>query len=109
MMIKFNKREAIVLITILFLLVVINIIGYCRREHWKKQYSLIIEELTCQISINSANQTELETLPGIGPALAQRIIDYRKEYGNFRSLDGLKCVRGIGEEKYRKILPYIKL
>ena len=50
------------------------------------------------IDLNSADQAALETLPRIGPALAQRIIDWREENGRFRSVDDLLAVAGIGEK-----------
>ena len=50
------------------------------------------------IDLNSADQTALETLPRIGPALAQRIIEWRDENGRFRSVDDLLAVPGIGEK-----------
>lgn len=49
------------------------------------------------VHINRATLAELETLPEIGPAIAQRIIDYRAAHGNFDSLEGLAQVSGIGE------------
>lgn len=55
------------------------------------------------VNINTATQTELETLPGIGPSLALKIINYRKENGKFSSIDEIKNVSGIGESKYETI------
>ncbi|MEV8219295.1 ComEA family DNA-binding protein [Microbacterium sp. NPDC077391] len=50
------------------------------------------------VNLNTADQTALETLPRIGPALAQRIIDWRDENGRFRAVDDLLAVPGIGEK-----------
>lgn len=55
------------------------------------------------ININTATQTELETLPGIGPSMASKIIEYRKENGSFKSIEDLKNVSGIGEAKYAQV------
>ena len=55
---------------------------------------------TGQVNINKANIQELDALPGIGPTLAQRIIDYRTAHGPFTSIESLNEVSGIGEKKY---------
>ena len=55
------------------------------------------------VNINFATQTELENLPGIGPTLAKRIIDYRNQYGFFDSIDSLKDVPGFGEAVFEQI------
>ena len=59
------------------------------------------------ININTATALELETLPGIGPALAQRIVDYRTEHGDFQAPEELINVKGIGENKLLDILDLI--
>lgn len=56
-----------------------------------------------KVNINTATQDELDSLPGIGPSLAERIISYREENGNFKSTDELQNVKGIGDAKYADI------
>ena len=60
-----------------------------------------------KININKANQTELETLSGIGPSTAEKIIKYREENGKFSSIEDLKNIDGIGESKFESIEKYI--
>lgn len=62
-----------------------------------------------KININTATQTELETLPGIGSSTALKIINYRKENGKFKSIEDIKNVNGIGDSKYNKIKDMIKI
>ncbi len=60
-----------------------------------------------KININTANQTELETLSGIGPSTALKIINYKKEHGKFNNIEEIKNVPGIGESKFENIKEYI--
>lgn len=55
------------------------------------------------ININTADADQLIKLKGIGPALAQRIIEYREQNGAFKSIDEIKNVRGIGDKKFADI------
>ena len=61
------------------------------------------------ININNATQSQLETLPGIGPSIAIKIINYRNEHGKFKSINDIKNVNGIGENKFNKIKDLIKV
>jgi competence protein ComEA len=56
-----------------------------------------------RISLSSATQSQLEELDGIGPALAQRIMEYRDQHGGFRSIDELQEVSGIGAKRFEAL------
>lgn len=56
-----------------------------------------------KVNINTATQAQLETLPGIGPSTAIKIIEHRKEKGKFTQIEDIKEVKGIGDSKYNKI------
>lgn len=60
-----------------------------------------------KININTAGVRELDQLPGVGPAVAQRIISYRQEHGRFQKAEDLMAVKGIGEKIFAKIRPYV--
>ena len=62
---------------------------------------------TDKININTADVETLQKLPGIGPALAQRIVDFRETNGPFQTVTQLTSVSGIGVEKLNQILDYI--
>jgi competence protein ComEA len=60
-----------------------------------------------KVNINTATLEELESLPGIGPSLGQRILDYRTQHGPFRSVDELLNVSGIGDKRLADIRPKV--
>lgn len=52
------------------------------------------------VALNTATVEQLDTLPGVGPVLAQHIVDYRTEHGGYRSVDELREVNGIGDRRF---------
>jgi len=59
------------------------------------------------ININTATAADLQQVPGIGPSTAQKIIDTRKSYGAFKSVDDLLAIKGIGPKKLEKMRKYL--
>ena len=60
-----------------------------------------------KVNINTADSTQLQTLNGVGPATAQKIIDYRDSSGRFTAIEDLKNVSGIGDKTFEKLKDYI--
>ena len=61
------------------------------------------KEADGRININTADEKALDELPGVGPATARKIIEYREENGNFQAPEDLKKIRGIGDAKFEKL------
>ena len=62
-----------------------------------------------KVNINEAKQEDFEQLPGIGPSIAKKIVEYREQNGKFTSIDELQEVKGIGKAKFENIREYIMM
>ena len=60
-----------------------------------------------RVNVNTADASQLALLPRVGPSVAQKIIDFRKENGPFKSAEDLMLVQGIGEKTYQLLKPYV--
>lgn len=61
------------------------------------------------VDVNSATAAQLESLPGVGPRTAERIVDYRRDQGGFKKVEELMNVRGIGERSFLKLRPLVTI
>ncbi len=62
-----------------------------------------------QVNVNTATVQELQLLPRVGPALAQRIVDFRTANGPFKAPEELARVKGIGEKSFARLAPYVSV
>lgn len=60
-----------------------------------------------RVNINTADASQLALLPRVGPSVAQKILDFRKENGPFKSAEDLMLVQGIGEKTFQLLKPYL--
>ncbi|MDR7420542.1 MAG: ComEA family DNA-binding protein [Armatimonadota bacterium] len=66
-------------------------------------------ETAVTVNVNTATAEDLERLPGVGPVLARRIVEFREARGLFRRLEDLQQVQGIGPRLYRRVEPFVRL
>jgi competence protein ComEA len=62
---------------------------------------------TAIVNINTATQAQLESLPGVGAKAAERILEYRQKNGQFKKIEDLMNVKGIGEKSFLKLKPWL--
>ena len=62
---------------------------------------------TAPVNLNTATQAQLESLPGVGAKAAERILEYRQKNGNFKKIEDLMNVKGIGEKSFLKLKPLL--
>ena len=102
-------RETLALAGITVALVAVNAASLLRQHRARQSATLAVERGPVLFSINRASAAELERLPGIGPVLAERIVQYRARAGGFRSLEELKRVKGIGDKTFARIAAHLVL
>jgi len=66
-------------------------------------------QAAAMVNLNTASIAQLETLPGVGKAVAERIVEYRDKNGGFKKIEDLMSVRGIGEKSFLKIKPLVSV
>ncbi len=121
-MFGFTHQERAVILFLLFALIVGSAIALLKRRNSgfapelippQSQKSEVDEPLKGnrkpfpnpirrKVNINTAGLEELESLPGIGPALARRIIDYRTKNGRFKKIEEIEKVSGVGEKSFQR-------
>ncbi|MCC6139880.1 MAG: helix-hairpin-helix domain-containing protein [Nitrospira sp.] len=60
-----------------------------------------------RVDLNRATAADLDQLPGVGPVLAKRMVDYRKSVGRFQAVEDLRAVKGIGKKKLEQLKPFV--
>ena len=85
-----------------------DLIAVPNEEHSQSQTTETLAPSTPELlNINTASAEELQTLPNIGVQMAQRIVDYREQYGEFASVEDLQKVKGIGAKTLEKLRPFV--
>jgi competence protein ComEA len=114
----FRRFRPQILVSVLVVVVLAGGALYASRLSEKAPrvvYSASLQEVAAEagepllVNINTADVEELDELPGVGPATAEEIIQYRRGNGPFRSLDELEEVKGIGPKTLQKIKPFAEV
>jgi competence ComEA-like helix-hairpin-helix protein len=89
----------------------ISCVNLPRHPATETRSSLVVptNQTKLRVNLNTASQRELESLPGVGKVIAERIIAHRDQYGPFRREAHLMMVRGISDRKFRTLRPLIKV
>lgn len=75
----------------------------------RPQGTLALSGGPARLDLNHATADQLDTLPGVGPTLANDILSYRRAHGRFSSLDELREIAGIGERRFARLKPFLKI
>jgi comEA protein len=72
-----------------------------------KAAATVTATATAPVNLNTATAEQLATIPGVGPRMAERIVDYRQKNGGFKKVEDLMNVSGVGEKSFLKMKPLI--
>jgi competence protein ComEA len=89
------------------LLVVLMMAAPALAQDSAKRTSAPAAAAAAPVNLNTATAAQLDALPGIGKATADRIVEYRQKNGGFKKVEDLMNVKGIGEKNFLKLKPYI--
>ncbi|HHT9138424.1 MAG: helix-hairpin-helix domain-containing protein [Candidatus Brocadiales bacterium] len=76
---------------------------------WQARFCLSVEQVEGKVNINTATESQIALLPGLGPKLATEVVNYRANNGNFKTIEDIKKVSGVGDKKFEKIKDYVVL
>jgi competence protein ComEA len=88
-------------------LVLMSFTSAAAQEGGRKTTPAPTASASAPLNLNTATVTQLETLPGIGKATAERILEYRQKMGGFKKVEDLMNVRGVGEKSFLRLKPLI--
>jgi len=88
---------------------IITVDSMVTKQNTTVEIKEIPKKLLATVYLNTATKEELITLPGIGPAYADRILAFRKEQGSFKTIDDLLLIKGIGPSRLEKIRPLVQI
>ena len=93
---------------VLVVLVVFGLsMGASAQETPRRSSATSSASASAPVNLNTASVAQLETLPGIGKATAERILEYRQKNGSFKKVEDLMNVRGVGEKSFLKLKPLV--
>lgn len=111
MKIHLSKEEKYLIIFLIFCFISFLVVRYSNIKKFEFSIQKITQEkqIVFPLDLNSVSFQELIQIPGIGPVIAEQIIQYRYEKGKFNNLEELKQIKGIGEKKFKLIKGYFKI